>query len=172
MFESLMDGNAANWGYALALLVMGFLLMLIEVFVIPGFNVFGLVGFLSTLAGVYFAYVKIGLWSAVVVAAIGLLGTAILVRVVLKTRAWQRLVLDSATSREGGYDSVLPGRDELLGQLGTALTPLRPAGRAKLGELAVDVVTEGGFVECGTAIEVVRVAGNKVIVHEAIEISE
>ena len=36
MFESMMDGNAANWGYALALLVVGFLLMLIEVFVIPG----------------------------------------------------------------------------------------------------------------------------------------
>ena len=81
MFESLMDGNAANWGYALALLVVGFILMLIEVFVIPGFNIFGIIGFLSTLAGVYFAYVKIGLWSAVVVAAIGLLGTAILVRV-------------------------------------------------------------------------------------------
>ena len=60
MFESLMDGNAANWGYALALLVVGFLLMLIEVFVIPGFNIFGIIGFLSTLAGVYFAYVKIG----------------------------------------------------------------------------------------------------------------
>ena len=29
MFESLMDGNAANWGYALALLVVGFVLMLL-----------------------------------------------------------------------------------------------------------------------------------------------
>lgn len=172
MIESLMDGNAANWGYALALLVVGFLLMLIEVFVIPGFNIFGIIGFIAIVAGVYLAYAKMGLWSAVVVAAIGLLGTAILARFVLKTRGWQRLVLDSATSREGGYDSVLPGRDELLGQLGKALTPLRPAGRAQLGERTVDVVTEGGFVECGTVIEVVHVAGNKVIVHEAIKASE
>jgi len=172
MVESLLEGNAANWGYALALLVAGFSLMLIEVFVIPGLNIFGIIGFLATVAGVYFAYVKMGLWSAVIVAAIGLLGTVILIRVVLKMRGWQRLVLSSATSREGGYDSVLPGRDELLGQLGTALTPLRPAGRVQLGERTVDVVTEGGFVERGSSVEVVRVAGNRVVVHKAVEISE
>jgi membrane-bound serine protease (ClpP class) len=52
------------------------------------------------------------------------------------------------------------------------LTPLRPAGRAQLGERAVDVVTEGGFVERGTAVEVVRVAGNRVVVHKVSESSE
>ncbi|MGB1719185.1 MAG: NfeD family protein, partial [Candidatus Latescibacterota bacterium] len=57
-------------------------------------------------------------------------------------------------------------------QLGTALTPLRPAGRAQLGERAVDVVTEGGFVERGAAVEVVRVAGNRVVVHKVSESSE
>ena len=172
MVESLIEGNAANWGYALALLVIGFLLMRIEVFVIPGLNIFGLIGFLSAVAGVYFAYAKMGLGAAFIVAAVGLSGTVVLLRTVLKMRGWRRLVLSSATSREGGYNSALPGRDELLGQLGTALTPLRPAGRAQLGERAVDVVTEGGFVERGTAVEVVRVAGNRVVVHKVSESSE
>ena len=151
------------------LLVLGFVLMLLEVFVIPGLNIFGITGFLAAVAGVYFAYAKMGLFAAAVVASIGLLGTLILVRLVLKMRGWQRLVLSSSTSRDGGYSSAKPGRETLLGQRGTALTPLRPAGRVQLCEEAVDVVTEGGFVERGAAVEVVRVAGNRVVVHEAVQ---
>ncbi len=168
MVESLTDGSAVHWTYSLALLVLGFVLMLLEIFVIPGLNIFGITGFLVAIAGVYFAYAKLGLLAAVVVAGIGLLGTLVLVRIVLKMRGWQRLVLSSSTSRDRGYSSVKPGREALLGQRGTALTPLRPAGRAQLGEESVDVVTEGSFVERGTAVEVVRVAGNRVVVHEAI----
>ncbi len=166
MIESLASGSAAHWAYALALLVLGFVLMLLEVFVIPGLNIFGIMGLLAAVAGVYFAYAKLGLFAAVVVAGIGLLGTLALVRTVLKMRGWQRLVLSSSTSRAGGYSSSRSGREELLGQCGQALTPLRPSGRALFGEQSVDVVTEGGFVERGMAVEVVRVAGNRVVVNE------
>ena len=51
-----------------------------------------------------------------------------------------------------------------MGQQGEALTPLRPAGRAQFGEQAFDVVSEGGFISRGERVEVMQVAGNRVVV--------
>ena len=68
-------------------------------------------------------------------------------------------------ARDAGYDSVRPGREDLLGQTGEALSTLRPAGRAQFGEQVVDVVSEGSYIERGEQIEVLKVVGNKVVVH-------
>jgi membrane-bound serine protease (ClpP class) len=161
-----MAGNGIDWAYSLALLILGFALILLELFVIPGLNILGVVGFLAAVAGVSFAYAKMGFTAAAIIAAIGLVGTVILVRIMLKMRSWQHLVLHSQTSREAGYNSANPGRDELLGQRGEALTTLRPAGRAQFGEQVIDAVSEGSYIERGMMVEVVKVAGNRVVVHQ------
>ncbi len=161
---SFLGGEVLEWVYSLALLVLGFGLVLLEVFVIPGINIFGIVGFLTAVAGIGYAYVNMGGLAAGVVAGFGLAGTAILVRLMLKVRAWNRLVLNDGMTRKEGYDSVKPGRESLLGQTGEAVTTLRPAGRAQFGERVVDVVSEGGYIERGMQVEVLKVAGNRVVV--------
>ena len=152
------------WIYAISLLILGFVLVLLEIFVIPGFNIFGIVGFLTVCAGVGYAYLNMGFGAAAAVAGLGLVSTAVLVRQMIRVRAWKRLVLESDTSRASGYDSVDPGREDLVGQRGEALTPLRPAGRARFEERMVDVVSEGSFIGRGEMIEVLQVAGNRVVV--------
>jgi len=164
MLALLADGSSSDWIYSLALLVLGFVLVLMEIFVIPGLNIFGIIGFFAAAAGVTFAYIKMGFAAAAIVAILGLIGTVILIRLMLKMRGWQRLVLGSKMTRDMGYNSAKTDREALLGQQGEALTPLRPAGRARLGEQTVDVVSEGGFVELGAQIEVVKVAGNRIVV--------
>lgn len=161
---SFLGGEVLEWVYSLALLVLGFALVLVEIFVIPGINIFGIVGFLTAVAGIGYAYVNMGGLAAGVVASLGLAGTAVLVRLMLKVRAWNRLVLNDGMTREAGYDSVKPGRKTLLGQMGEAVTTLRPAGRAQFGEQVVDVVSEGGYIERGEQVEVLQVAGNRVVV--------
>ena len=42
---SFLGGEMLEWVYSLALLVLGFVLVLLEIFVIPGINIFGIVGF-------------------------------------------------------------------------------------------------------------------------------
>jgi membrane-bound serine protease (ClpP class) len=152
--------------YALLLLMLGFSLILLEIFVIPGINIFGIVGFLTMCAGVWYAYARLGTATAAVVAVLGLAGTALLVRLLIRVRAWHRIVLDAETSKQQGYDSSAPGLAELAGLSGESLTPLRPAGRAKFGERIVDVVTAGDFVSTGELIEVVEIGGNRVVVQK------
>lgn len=51
-----------------------------------------------------------------------------------------------------------------VGTRGEAETDLRPSGRARLGKHGIDVVSRGGFIEAGQAVEVCEVAGNRVVV--------
>jgi membrane-bound serine protease (ClpP class) len=53
---------------------------------------------------------------------------------------------------------------ELVGARGVAHTMLRPAGMALFGDLKVDVVSEGGFVERNHPVEVVRIEGRRILV--------
>lgn len=161
---SLLDPELAAWGYSLLLLLLGFVLVLLEIFVIPGLNIFGILGFGTLLVGIWYAYATLGATAAAVVGVLGIVGTGALVRLLVRNRAWQRMVLSSRTSRQEGYDAAPAGLDGLLGQVGRAATPLRPAGRAFFGERSVDVVSEGNFIENGSAVEVVAVRGNRVVV--------
>jgi membrane-bound serine protease (ClpP class) len=61
---------------------------------------------------------------------------------------------------------VLERDQALVGKPGTAMTVLRPAGKAQIGEEFVDVISDGPFISAGRPIEVVAVSGNRVIVRE------
>ena len=164
--ESLVSAGWLPWIYSVGLLVLGFVLILLEVFVIPGMNIFGLIGFGTVCLGIWFAWVRLGPVPAVVIGVLGLGGTAALVWMLVRNHAWQRLVRVERTDRASGYDSSTGEWNDLYGAVGTALTALRPAGRARFGERIVDVVTDGGFVAGGAAVEVLEVHGNRVVVHE------
>jgi len=152
------------WVYAVGLLVMGFVLLFLEVFVIPGVNVFGVLGALSLLTGVVYTYVRLGAGATLWLGALTALVTAVLVWLMLRNRAWQRLVLEQGNTSREGYRAAPADLAELAGQTGEALTPLRPSGNARFGERIVDVVSEGSFVPRGTRIVVVEVVGSRVLV--------
>jgi membrane-bound serine protease (ClpP class) len=55
---------------------------------------------------------------------------------------------------------------ELLGAVGVAATPLRPAGKVQFGDEFVDVVAEGGYVPPGARVQVIEIEGIRVVVKE------
>jgi membrane-bound serine protease (ClpP class) len=161
---SLFSAETLPWLYAVGLLVMGFALLFLEVFVIPGVNVFGVLGFASLLTGIVYTYVRLGAGAALGLGAWTAVATAVLVWLVLRNRAWQRLVLQRGNTSQEGYRATPADLAELAGQTGEALTPLRPSGNARFGERIIDVVTEGGFIPRGAQVVVMEVVGNRVVV--------
>ncbi len=73
------------------------------------------------------------------------------------------LFLRGGMDRADGFISAAP-RDDLVGRDGVALTDLRPAGTARIGEERVDVVTEGEYVAQGSAVRVIRSEGYRHVV--------
>lgn len=77
------------------------------------------------------------------------------------------LMLDATLDRQGGYLSHDEDDRSLTGATGEALTPLRPAGRARIAGQRMMVETEGDFVERGDPVKVLRVEEGRIVVRRA-----
>ncbi len=161
-------GDGLPWVYAIGLLILGFVLILLEIFVIPGMNIFGLLGFGTVFIGVLFAYRRLGPESAALIGTLGIAGTVALVWLLVKNQAWHRMVRTEATDSASGYTAAPAGLASRQGEIGTAMTPLRPSGRGQFGEDILDIVTRGSFLDTGARVEILKIHGNCVVV-EAVD---
>jgi membrane-bound serine protease (ClpP class) len=150
------------------LILSGFFLVIIEVFV-PG-GIFGIIGTTLIVAGVLGAWFKYGSEVAVPLAfgcmVGGVLCFAFWVKYFPTSWLGRRMSLEAQNSQSEGYTSQDSRLLELVGQQGVAMTELRPAGVARIGEHRIDVVTEGTFVEKGAAVRVTGVSSNRVVVRK------
>ena len=80
-----------------------------------------------------------------------------------------RLLLKPQTETEGIDEAIEPVQSAhaaLLGAIGVAQTPLRPAGKVQFGEQFVDVIAEGNYIVPGARVQVIEVEGNRVVVKQ------
>jgi len=83
-----------------------------------------------------------------------------------KTALGRRLMLHSAQKPEAGYVAQDSKEQELVGQVGEAISNLRPSGEARIGGQRYDVISEGGMIAKGARIRVRTVSGNRIVVRE------
>jgi membrane-bound serine protease (ClpP class) len=156
------------------LLGAGVVLLGVEAFVIPGFGIAGIAGIAAIGSSIFLSLLPSFATAADISAAAGILsvtGIAIvligwaLIRHLPGSGRFTRsgLLLSDSTSRETGYSSALV-RSELLGASGVAVTDLRPAGVAKIGDERVDVVADSEWIEAGTPVRVIRSEGYRQVV--------
>lgn len=146
----------AAW-YIFVLFLTGVLCLVVEA-ALPGVGFFGIAGVGLIILTLFMAAARpADGWQAVALAAA--------VSPYLMWLSWRlgvrrlfhrRLTLQDRLGAEEGY--VAGGRfADLVGETGTALTPLRPAGTAEFGGRRIDVVTAGEYVAAGTKVTVVKV---------------
>ncbi len=162
----------AEWAFLLFLL--GIALIALEIFVVPGFGIAGIFGITFMLASAFFVFDKAYdfrnaiLWlsvSVILSAALSILAVVLLP----ETQLFRKFALSTVMDAQMGYHSSSPEDfQDYLGKPGTALTPLRPSGTARIENKRVDVVTVGDFIPQNSAIRVIEVEGSKVFV-EAVE---
>lgn len=149
----------------IGLAVLGLLGILLELHVLPGHGIAGVLGTLALIAAVVLAFGLPFVFVAVQALATAIVLTAILF--VLTTRLFphnafmQRIALVAVQGRD--YVASADQRS-LLGHQGIASSYLRPAGVAAIEGRRVDVLTEGEFVPAGTPVVVTRVEGARVFV--------
>ena len=90
----------------------------------------------------------------------------VLVIVGLKLLARSPVTLRKTLSRKEGVSSQSSESESYLGTQGNTVTDLRPAGIAVINDKRVDVVTRGEYLEKNTAIIVIEVTGNQIIVRK------
>ena len=168
------------------LFLIGLVCIALEIFVFPGFGIFGMSGILLMLCSIVLAshtfiwpredyeYQELGhtllqltgVLIAVGCAAVGLAryfpSLPLFNRLILKPEPWTAVEVEDTENRHSadGFESLA----FLIGETGRTTTPLRPTGKARFGSLLLDVTAGDRFVEPDTLIEVVDVQGPRVVV--------
>jgi membrane-bound serine protease (ClpP class) len=156
------------------LFAVGLVLLGVEVFIIPGFGIFGILGGAGVVAGLYMAMLG-GLPTAPDFTRAGMVMSSTILIILVLAWAFIRtlpgnsrlarsgIFLLSRTDRSTGWESA-PQRVDLVGREGTAITDLRPSGTALIGDERVDVVSEAEWIQAGTPVRVVSAEGYRHVV--------
>ena len=147
----------------ITLLILGAILLFLET-LLPGM-IAGLIGFICLMAAVILGYRDFGYQTGSLILA------GVLVGLLIGSWCWLKFFPGSRVAKtfisQGSVGELGVDKPELLNGTGVALTQLRPSGTASINGQRVDVVTEGGLIERGTAVKVVAVEGARIVVREA-----
>jgi membrane-bound serine protease (ClpP class) len=182
----------ANW-VEVAIFFIGVILLMIEIFVLPGFGVIGVLGIICILAGLFGMLVKNPpnklpwpesqldwelFTSGVLGLLFGFMGFVviawILAKYLPKLQFLSGLILIPTAAQQGVGAKVsmtAPAESKTIGvnigDIGEVVSTLRPAGKAKFGNCVVDVVAGAEFLDKGTKVKIIEIHGNRVVVRAA-----
>jgi membrane-bound serine protease (ClpP class) len=160
----------AGWE-ELLLLGIGLALIGVEIFLIPGFGIAGILGAASIGASIFLALLgnvstaqDITRAASTVVVSLALVAVTIIALVrYLPKRKGSGVFLTAATTTDEGFISAQP-RTDLLHMEGVTLTDLRPTGTSLIGSERVDVVSDAGFIPKGSRVRVVHAEPYRTVV--------
>jgi len=173
------SGLAEIW--EILLFFAGVALILVEIFVLPGFGIPGFLGLALILISLALTAMPstggiddfgpvepylINIGKDFVIAA--LFATLIMFAIAKhlpKIPIFGRLALQAPASDSPMSAVGEPARPHaMVGAIGVAESNLRPSGRARIDDEEVDVISEGAFIDPGQRIRVIAVHGNVVVV--------
>ncbi len=167
-----MNGLAENW--EVAVFIAGIILIALEIFVIPGFGIAGVLGIASVTGSLIlimlnndmfdFSFVKADDAMIAIMTTFTAITGAIALLFVLgykltDTKAFQRIALVDTQNKEEGFTSSTYTKNHLVGKQGTAFTVLRPSGRVMIDDEIFDAYTRGDYIDQHEKIEVISDEG-------------
>ena len=191
IFWSQMLGGTAGWLEVL-LFILGGGLLAVEIFLIPGFGLFGFVGLALMLVSLVLATQTFvvpmtrGDWHSLA-GGLGTIGGAIagaMVSIAVASRFLPQIpllrgmILEPPGSLPADHgprlDPSLTGSESrerptsgalvAVGTIGVTQTMLRPAGKVRFPDGFYDVMSDGPFIAAGTQVEVVESFGRRIVV--------
>ncbi len=174
------DGLAANW--EIIIFLIGIVLIVLEIFVVPGFGITGISGIILVFGGLTLSLVdnvvfdfsnvpgKEMLMALIIVAAGTFLSFIIAIPLsekLFSTGPLAKVALQTSQKIEEGYISVDAEPKSLVGTEGIAQTTLRPSGKVIINDELYDAVAQIGMIDKGEKIIVTHYASGQLYVVKA-----
>ncbi|WP_133271258.1 NfeD family protein [Hymenobacter radiodurans] len=153
-----------DWLTVILLLLFGLLFLVVEVLFIPGTTLVGLIGFGLLVVGVWLGYRDLGSTAGHYALLFSVVAAGVMLYVGLRPKNLHRFALTDVNDsrvRDVRRPDMQPGTT------GRALSALRPAGTVLFGEDRREAATRGEFLDAGTAVRVLRIEQNRIIVEQA-----
>lgn len=150
-----------TWTIIAVLIGVGFLFLLLEILVLPGTNIAGVLGFVLLGIGIWQAYAVYGGFAGTIALVLIVIFSIIALYIALKSNTWKRASLNKNID---GKVNLIDGDKIKPGDQGKAISRLVPMGKAIINGEYYEVKTSGEFIDQETKIEVVKIEYNKVFV--------
>ncbi|HBG41360.1 MAG TPA: hypothetical protein DDW85_08095 [Porphyromonadaceae bacterium] len=146
----------------IAVVALGILFLLIEIFLLPGISIAGAAGGIFLIGGIVYAYLFLGSTSGNITLATSLLVLGIAFVGLVKSKSLRRIALNTDI-KETVDNSDL--KQIQKGDIGVTMSRLNPIGKVMIREVIVEGKSfDGEFIEEDTEIEVVKVDTYNVLV--------
>ncbi len=164
-----LDGLAEHW--EILLFVVGIILLLVEIFALPGFGIAGISGIvlvitglsLSLIENVVFDFSNVSLAKAIrsfayvsLLVVISLVGSIWISSKLFTSSPFSWLALKRTEDKEDGFVGAPMELAEMVGKEGEAFSILRPAGKVMIEGKVFDAVAETSWIDKGSRILVVK----------------
>ena len=144
-----------------ALILLGIILILVEIFFVPGVGFVGVIGFLIIFLGIYLAYDLSTNYGHItlLVGALVSLGLGVLA---FRENTWIKLGVKTNLAGKSKSSSSETGL--AVGDQGKAVGRIAPIGKAKFGVDIVEVKAFNNMIEPGAKLEIVKLEESSIIV--------
>lgn len=150
-----------EWMIVIGFILGGLLLILIEIFFVPGTTVVGVAGFLLAGYGVYLSYDYFDNTTGNWILAGSVVVTLFLIRVAFKSESWDRFSLHDSLTGKVNDDYR---HEWLVGEEGESVSSLRPVGKAIFQDKEIEVRTNGDYIRENQPIRIIKIIDNKIYV--------
>jgi len=151
------------WSVIIVLVLIGFLMLLLEILVIPGTGIAGILGVGLMIAGVYVAYRDQGMISGHLALSATLAINLVGLVVALRSKTWKTATLKTEIKGKAGQNVKA---DIQVGDTGVTISRCAPGGTAEINNQLLEVTTQSQFIDPNKKIEVIKVSGNKIIIKQ------
>jgi|ADurb_Cas_02_Slu_FD_contig_81_410436_length_1120_multi_2_in_0_out_0_3 membrane-bound ClpP family serine protease len=143
------------------LILLGLVLIVLELFVIPGITIAGVAGFLLTAAGIYLSYQAFGTNGGHLCLGLTLLFAIVVMVFALRSNTWNKFMLTTNVE-----STVEPISQQQIneGDQGKTVTRLNPVGKVKVNGITIEARCPDDYVEPESEVIVTKVFKNYVIV--------
>ncbi len=149
-----------SWITIAAMITIGLLLIMFEVFILPGITVAGVLGTIIVVVGVYKSYVELGMMEGHLTLLIA--GVAMVAAFMASYKTAEHMALDyTLTSRVNEHTE---NQAVKVGDTGIAFGDIRPLGKATINGQVYEVRSTGDFIGDDSEIIVVKMDGNRILV--------
>jgi membrane-bound serine protease (ClpP class) len=175
-----LEGLASNW--EIIIFVVGVILLLVEIFAIPGFGITGILGVLFIVTGLSFAMVEsVGdstfnvdimqltkaFFIVIISIFIALAGSIYLSKQLFATNGLTHLALETVQDKAEGFTTAYADYSGMIGKKGKAHTILRPSGKVVIDDDIYDATALSGYIDEDDPVEVVSYHTGQLFVKKA-----
>ena len=174
-----LNGIAENW--EIVLFFIGIVFIALEVFVIPGFGIFGILGLFTSIGALILIMLNNDMFDFTFVVSKDIVNASLSVLIsvfafgililfggikLTDSQAFKKISLDETQNSDLGYISKKYS-DDLIGKKGKTFTVLRPSGKILINDEIYDATSSGEFIEKNTKVKIINNEGSNLKVKKS-----